>query len=117
MGEFMEKFNTIVSEAFAADADGDFYTTRGVKVHSMEVTGYQGVDAETAAVLQEIIRETTNRINRLERQASEDEVAKVKLDAEIRLENSRTELLEQKAQNDRLVALMEGEANGLKLAK
>lgn len=41
----------------------------------------------------------------------------MKLEADIRLENSRTDLLEQKAKNDRLVSVMEGEANGLKLAK
>jgi len=113
---FMDSFNSLVEEAFLQD-DPAFYTERGVKVHSMEVTGYQCVDEETAVVLQEIIRETTNRINRLERQRSEDEVADLKLKSEITLEKSRTELLQQKAENDKLQSQMEGEAHGLKLAK
>ena len=38
------------------------------------MTGYQCVDAKTADILQEIIRETTNRINRMQKQNSENDV-------------------------------------------
>ena len=40
----------------------------------LQVTGYQCVDAKTAEILQEIIRETTNRINRMQKQESENDV-------------------------------------------
>jgi regulator of protease activity HflC (stomatin/prohibitin superfamily) len=117
--DFMKNFNARVKAAFEQDrVNGtSFYTERGVLVESMEVTGYQCVDAKTADILQEIIRETTNRINRMQKQESENDVARAKLEAEIRLEKKRTDLLTTKASNDRLVSEMEGEANGLKLAK
>jgi hypothetical protein len=117
--DFMKNFNSRVKAAFEQDrVNGtSFYTERGVMVESMEVTGYQCVDAQTADILQEIIRETTNRINRMQKQESENDVARAKLEAEIRLEKKRTDLLTTKASNDRLVSEMEGEASGLRLAK
>merc|ERR1719235_1621360 len=117
--DFMKNFNARVKAAFEQDrVNGtSFYSERGVLVESMEVTGYQCVDAKTADVLQEIIRETTNRINRMQKQESENDVARAKLEAEIRLEKKRTDLISTKASNDRLVSEMEGEASGLKLAK
>jgi len=117
--DFMQNFNARVKTAFEQDrVNGtSFYTERGVMVESMEVTGYQCVDAKTAEILQEIIRETTNRINRMQKQNSENDVARAKLEADIRLEKERTKLLTTKASNDRLVSEMEGEASGLKLAK
>jgi hypothetical protein len=116
--EFMEGFNDIVTQAFIADkAEDNFYQERGVLVHSMEVTGYQCVDTATSEVLQEVIRETTNRMNRLQQQVSENEVKEAELAAKIDLEVQRTELLTTQASNERLVSAMAGEASGLKLAK
>ena len=69
---FMASFNTIVSRAAATDAS--FYEERGVQLHSLEVTSYECADAKTAGVLQEIIQETTNRINRMQKQRSDNEV-------------------------------------------
>jgi len=45
-----------------------------VKIHSLEVTRYQCADQSTAAILEQIIQETTNRMNRLQKQESENEV-------------------------------------------
>merc|ERR1719326_997261 len=62
---FMANFNNISMEAFATQAADGFYAERGVEMISMEVTRFEPVDKETAAVLQQIIQETTNRINKL----------------------------------------------------
>merc|ERR1712110_1327357 len=64
---FMVKFNEIVQAACGED---EFYRERGVTVHNLEVTRYECVDPKTSAVLQEIIQETTNRINRMQHQQS-----------------------------------------------
>merc|ERR1719375_1629706 len=112
---FMTDFNRIVNEA--AGADAEFYQSRGVRVHSLEVTRYECADGKTSAVLQEIIQETTNRINRMQQQHSENDVMKEKLSGDIELEKHRTVLIETKSDNDRMEATVEGEAAGLRLAK
>merc|ERR1712193_133173 len=84
--KFMEGFNTIVMNAFQSEAADSFYKDRGVAVQSMEVTRFECMDKKTAKVLEQIIQETTNRINRLQEQESENDVAAAKLTAEIKLE-------------------------------
>jgi len=69
--------------AFEAQATDGFYTERGVEILSMEVTRYEPMDLKTAEVLQEIIQETTNRINRLQQQNSENDVQAAKLASDI----------------------------------
>lgn len=112
---FMTDFNTIVNAA--AQTDSTFYQTRGVVVHSLEVTRYECADKKTSTVLQEIIQETTNRINRLQQQHSENEVSREKMAGEIEIEKQRTALIQAKAENDRMLATSAGESDGLKLAK
>jgi len=97
-------------------ADG-FYDDRGVQVQSMEVTQYNCVDEETAQTLQDIIKETTNRINRLQAQRSENDVQFARLQADIVLEEQRTQLIQTQSRNERLAAEKNGEAIGAELAK
>merc|ERR1712193_155408 len=85
-------------------------------VHSMEVTQYETIDDSTSAVFEEIIRETTYRINRMEKQTSDNEVAEEKLRADVILEKNRTELLRTKADNEKSLSIADGENAGLKLA-
>jgi len=69
-------------------------------------------------LLQEIIRETTNRINALQKQRSENEVQSEKLAADLALEISRKKLVEAKAENDRVLALaVQNATNQVELAK
>jgi TolA-binding protein len=117
LSQFMVGFNGIVMNAFNAQAADGFYTERGVSVISMELTRYEPTDASTRLVLQEIIQETTNRINRLQQQESENEVAAARLSADIELERQNTQLIQTQAENERLLARMEGEASGTRLAK
>merc|ERR1712083_218831 len=112
---FMAHFNEIVTDA--TSSDDKFYNERGVVVHNIEVTRYECVDTKTSAVLQEIIQETTNRINRMQQQQSQNDVLKEQLSGEIALERRRNELIQAKSDNDRMKAIIEGEAEGLRLAK
>jgi regulator of protease activity HflC (stomatin/prohibitin superfamily) len=113
---FMARFNNITMEAFATQATDGFYAERGVEIISMEVTRYEPVDKKTAEVLQEIIQETTNRINRLQVQESENDVLAAKLAADIQMEKQKTELIETQSQNQQLQARMQGESGGMKRA-
>merc|ERR1711934_788462 len=111
----MAKFNTIVMNA--TSSEDEFYKERGVVVHSLEVTRYECVDKTTSAVLQEIIQETTNRINRMQKQQSDNEVQREKVTGEIEVEKQKKDLVQARCDNDRMAAVIEGEADGLRLAK
>jgi len=117
LSAFMAHFNNISQEAFAAQSGDGFYLERGVELISMEVTHYEPVDAKTAEVLQQIIQETTNRINRLQMQNSENDVQAAKLAADIQMEKQRTELILTQTKNQQLQAQMQGESAGMKRAK
>jgi len=112
---FMADFNEIVGKA--SKADDVFYSERGVKMHALEVTHYACADRTTSSVLQEIIQETTNRINRMQKQQSDNEVQRERVAGEIEVEKQRTALVQAQCDNDRMRAIIEGEADGLRLAK
>jgi regulator of protease activity HflC (stomatin/prohibitin superfamily) len=116
LNDFMEQLNDIVEGAFEDDKASPFYDDRGLMVHSMEVTQYETIDDSTSAVFEEIIRETTYRINRMEKQTSDNEVAEAKLRADVILEKNRTELLKTRADNEKSLSIADGENAGLKLA-
>lgn len=114
---FMSGFNKIIQDSFLAEARSDFYADRGVELQSMELTRFDCTDEETAQILQQIIQETTNKINRLTMQESENDVKAAALTADIDLERRRTELIRMQAENERLQAEMRGVASGVQLAK
>merc|ERR1711988_1489539 len=94
-----------------------FYSDRGVAMHSLEVTRYECADAATSHVLQEIIQETTNRINRMQKQQSENDIQYEKMKGDIEVEKQKTALVKVQCDNDRMRAIIEGEADGLIMAK
>merc|ERR1719421_1353197 len=106
--EFMDNFNALASEA--QGADDDFYKRRGVKIHSLEVTAYRCQDASTARILEQIIQETTNRMNRLSQQESENEIKMFAMAGEIERETRRAELLKVLQAHKLMEARNEGEA-------
>ena len=112
---FMASFNTIVAEAAATDPA--FYEERGVVLHNLEVVSYVCKDAATASVLQDIIQETTNRINRMQKQRSENEVEMEKVSAQIEIEKQRSGLIKEQTANEKLQASVAGEAEGMRLAQ
>lgn len=89
--EFMDDLNVISNKVY--EEDNNFYESRGVKVHSLEVTGYKCAEESTSEVLQQIIAETTNRMNRLSQQESENEVKIFKMQGDIEQERIKSELL------------------------
>merc|ERR1712167_22641 len=107
---FMASFNAIVQQAAATDKA--FYDERGVVVHNLEVLRYEPKDAETGRTLQAIIQETTNHINRMQQQKSENEVEKEKMTALIDIEKQRAGLIKEKTANEKLEASVAGEAEG-----
>ena len=88
-----------------------------MRLHGLEVVRYECVDGKTAGVLQEIIQETTNRINRLQKQKSENEVEAERLHSQIEIERQRKQLIEAKTSNEKLQASVEGESEGTRLAQ
>jgi hypothetical protein len=113
----MSNFNQIIKAAWAVQSRADFYLVRGVELQSMELSRFDCADSETAGILQQIIQETTNRINRLTAQESENEVKAAKLNMDIKLEKQRSELIQTLAENERLQSQMRGEADGMKLVR
>merc|ERR1711988_258450 len=101
----MQSFNEVVCAA--AQRGSDFYSNRGVLVHSVEVRSFQCRDKAIDKVLQAIIRESTDRINRLQKIESENEVQIEKMKGDIQAERLKGELLdircahETKEQQDR----------------
>jgi len=112
---FMASFNAIVQQAAATDKA--FYEARGVVLHNLEVVRFEPKDEKTRGVLQQIIQETTNHINRMQVQRSETEVEKEKMDSMIAIEKQRAGLIEQKTANDKALQAADGEAEGQRLAQ
>merc|ERR1719284_156538 len=106
--EFMHSFNDIALKAH--NQDKQFYETRGILIHSLEITKYQCADRSTAGILEQIIQETTNRMNRLSQQESENEVKLFKVEGEIEQEKRNVELLGIRHKHDENAGVSEGKA-------
>ncbi|CAJ1349339.1 unnamed protein product [Effrenium voratum] len=115
--KFMSEFNNITQEAFSLQSADTFYSDRGIELQSLEMSKYDMVDQETADILQLIIQESTNRINQLQKQESENDVKAAKLIADIELEKQRTEFIQTQAANAKLQASLAGQASGAQLVE
>merc|ERR1719375_1782833 len=104
----MDRFNSLAKEALGDD--DDFYESRGCRIHTLEVTAYRCMDASTARILEQIIQETTNRMNRLSQQESENEIKMFAMTGEIEQETRRADLLKVLQNHKLLEAQNEGEA-------
>lgn len=91
LAEFMDHFNELATKAHTED--DTFFAARGIKIHSLEVTAYRCQDASTARILEQIIQETTNRMNRLSQQESDNEIKMFAMAGEIEQETRRADLL------------------------
>merc|ERR1711972_1109514 len=101
----MEQLHVISKTIFEEDVS--FYETRGVKIHSLEITKYMCSEKRTSEVLQQIIEETTNRLNRLSKAESENEVRIFKMQGQIEQGKLLTDLnvlKHKQAQDDARVA-------------
>eukprot|EP01130_Rhizamoeba_saxonica_P006879 TRINITY_DN275_c0_g1_i1.p1 TRINITY_DN275_c0_g1~~TRINITY_DN275_c0_g1_i1.p1 ORF type:complete len:569 (+),score=137.82 TRINITY_DN275_c0_g1_i1:64-1770(+) len=109
MEEFMSDFNQILAHALLEQED-PFYEERGVVIHTVEVKSFHCKDDGTENVLQEIIKERTDRLNRLQKQESDNEVKIYKMKGDIEEEKLNGELLKIRHSHHRTEAAMEGEA-------
>jgi hypothetical protein len=109
MEQFMVAFNAIIQDAIITE-DDDFYSRRGCIIHAVELRHFQCKDPSIEGVLQQIISETTNRMNRLQVQESENEVKLFKMKGDIEQEKLKSELIEVRHAHVRAERLMEGEA-------
>lgn len=73
-------------------------------------------DAGTQRILQEIIQETTNRLNRLQKQESENEIKLRQVQGEIDMQQQRSRLLEIQRKNEQIAATTSGEAEARQIA-
>jgi len=89
--EFMQTLHTIAKSVH--EDEPDFYTKRGVQVQSLEITRYHCADRSTSEILEQIIQETTNRMNRLSQQESENEVKLFRMQGQIQQEKMKGDLL------------------------
>merc|ERR1719156_172342 len=106
--EFMSSVSQIAKQVY--DEDQEFYTKRGIKIRSLEVTRYSCAEESTRVILEEIIQETTNRMNRLSQAESENEVNMFKMQGEIEQARLATGLLEIQQQHLMQAAAVEGKA-------
>lgn len=105
--EFMTQFNSIAKQVHESDKS-NFYVKRGVKIHSLEVTGFQCAEQSTARILEQIIQETTNRMNRLQLQESQNEIQLREIRGDIEEEKVRSELIKIQTLNSNAKSKMEG---------
>jgi regulator of protease activity HflC (stomatin/prohibitin superfamily) len=111
---FMEQLHVISKAIF--EEDPHFYEMRGVNVQSLEVTKYSCSEKRTSEVLQQIIEETTNRLNRLSKAESENEVNLFKMQGQIEQEKLNAELLEIQHEHTKSEADVAGNAEAQKVA-
>jgi len=106
--EFMDYLNVISNKVYQEDQS--FYESRGVKVHSLEVTSYKCAEESTSRVLQQIIQETTTRMNRLSQQESENEVKIFWMQGQIEQEQLNGQLLSIQHEHAKMEAGVAGAA-------
>merc|ERR1711879_370194 len=110
----MNTFSELTSNVIDND---QYYAERGVQVHEVSVIRYECANPSDAKVLEQIIQETTKRMNELTAQNSKNDVQRASIEGEIALEEQRTKLLQIKSENDKVSAGALGEAEGLKLQR
>merc|ERR1712185_646258 len=68
------------------ESNDPFYEARGSKIHSVEVRSFECLDKKIDSVLQEIIKESTDRINRLQLVKNEHQRKEALIDGEAEAE-------------------------------
>jgi len=105
---FMEQQHSIAKSVLEEDVE--FYSKRGIKIHSLELTRYQCADKSTAEILEQIIQETTNRMNRLSQAESENEVSLFRTQGQLEQTKLNKGLLEIQRENEQAEAEVAGTA-------
>merc|ERR1712113_298729 len=111
MGEDLHKI-----AAGGLEEDVEFYSTRGIRVHSLEVTRYQCADKSTSEILEQIIQETTSRMNRLSQAESENEVNLFKAQGQVEHARLNSQLLEIQYEQSQKEAIAAGSSEADRVA-
>ncbi len=111
---FLAGFNAIVRQAVLGVDDG-FYAERGVALHAVEVRSVACKDPDTQRILIEIIQETTNRLNRLQKQEGDNDVKLKEIEGEIEVERWKGQLLDLRREHEQTEALTAGEAEAIRV--
>lgn len=114
LDDFMHSFNDLVHASIFQSND-TFYKDRGAKIQSVEVRSFECLDKKIDHVLQEIIKESTDRINRLQLVSSHNEVALEKMKGKIEEERLKGQLIDVKNEHQRKEALIDGEAEAARV--
>merc|ERR1712232_850483 len=94
--KFMDTFSDLAADAINNDS---FYAERGLHLHELSVIRYECANPSDAQVLEQIIAETTKRMNQLTAQKSKNDVQRAAMESDIAVEEQRTQLLKVKADN------------------
>jgi hypothetical protein len=112
--QFMDELHNIARKVW--EEDTTFYESRGVKIHSLEVTRYACADQSTSEILEQIIQETTNRMNRLSQAESENEVSLFRTQGQIEQEKMNGELLKIQYEHSESEAEVNGRAEAARIS-
>jgi len=96
-------------------AHDPFYGSRGVDLISVEVLKFSCSNKETDHTLQQIIKETADRLKKKEYQEGENEVAMSKMAGDINLEKRNAELIKIKKSHTITESRIEGQAEAEKV--
>jgi len=107
--QFMGEVNAVVENA-VLQADSSFYEERGIRVTSIQVEGFSCKHQQTEKVLQETVQETTNKMNKVLKQETANEVIRVEMEGKIREEELKKRVLEIQYEHEQIVARTSGEA-------
>eukprot|EP00658_Telonema_sp_P-2_P007427 TRINITY_DN1276_c0_g2_i1.p1 TRINITY_DN1276_c0_g2~~TRINITY_DN1276_c0_g2_i1.p1 ORF type:complete len:437 (-),score=132.21 TRINITY_DN1276_c0_g2_i1:418-1728(-) len=102
-------------QSIAERAHDPFYGSRGVDLISVEVLQFSCSNPETDVTLQEIIKETADRLKKEEFQKGENVVAMKKMEGDIELERKNKELIEIKKSHLIIESKIEGQAEAQKI--
>lgn len=112
--KFLSDFNNIVHSAVLLIKD-DFYKSRGCEILSVEVRSLDCKDEAIQHILEEIIKETTNRLNQIQKQKTSNEVQLQELKGKLETEKNKSELLKIQEKNKLLEAQTAGKAESNKV--
>jgi len=113
--DFMSRIAAVADEVTQVLRTDPFVTQRGLKVLALTVTRIEPLDASVAESLNSMIVEVVNHEVRMEAALTERAVSMSELTGTLRLETIRRDLITAKAQNDLLLAIGEGRAEGARM--
>jgi len=105
----------IKQHAVTCRAHDPFYGSRGVDLISVEVLKFSCSNKDTDHTLQQIIKETADRLKKKEYQEGENEVAMSKMAGDINLEQRNAELIRIKKSHTITESRIEGQAEAEKV--